>query len=389
MKNKVGQPVRGKNFFIRPNIINKIYRRLNRQSHIYLAAPRRVGKTSIMYYLEDKPKDNYAFIYVNTESVSGIEEFFKRLFDALLNSSAVNQLIKRSDKAKSIFEEIIGRVKKIGVFGVDFELNQEPKGKYSEEFFQLVKKLKSDALTIVLMIDEFPSTVENIHKKITAEEAIQFLQINRTIRQESGDGLLMIYTGSIGLPSIVNRLDKPETINDLNVIEVPPLSQEEGFNFTKQLLIAERVEFEETAIHFLLKKIDWLMPFFIQLAVQEMIDGYESNESIINEKAVKIAIEQIYKRRNNIHFDSYYKRLKEAFDKTNYQVAIQVLNLIAAESKISAKVLYAGISTEEDKKRITSVLQSLEYDGYITRTNGSFRFNSPVLKEWWNRYIRN
>lgn len=131
------------------------------------------------------------------------------------------------------------------------------------------------------------------------------------------------------------------------------------------------------------------MPFFVQLAVQEIIDGYDSSGKKVNKKAVEKAIEKIYNRRNNIHFDSYFYRLKDAFDDTNYKIALQILNLIASKSSIPQEAIYTGIISEENKKRIGSVLQSLEYDGYITRQDDSFRFNSPILREWWNRYIRN
>ena len=389
MKNKVGQPVRGDDFFQRPSIIKKIYRRLDSRSNLYMAAPRRVGKTSIMYFLEDSPRDGYAFVYVNTESVNDSEDYFMRLFKALLNSKATNDLIKKSEKAKSVFEEAVNRVKKIGIFGVSLELNQKTEGKYSEEFFNLVKKLTADDITIVLMVDEFPSTVENIHNKKSKEDAIQFLQLNREIRQESGGGLLMIYTGSIGLSAIVNRLGKPETINDLNVVEVPPLSPGEAYVFTKKLLESEEIKYEDNAIDYLLEKIEWLMPFFIQLTVQEIIDGYDLENKTIDKKAVEKAIDKIYNRRNKIHFDSYYDRLKDAFDEKNYQVALQILNLVASEDSFPSSALYVGMTKEGDKKRISSVLQSLEYDGYIARDNGSFRFNSPILREWWNRYVRN
>lgn len=57
MKNIVGQTPRGADFFPRDAIINRIYRRLDAGSHIFLAAPRRVGKTSIMRFLGRKPFD--------------------------------------------------------------------------------------------------------------------------------------------------------------------------------------------------------------------------------------------------------------------------------------------------------------------------------------------
>lgn len=388
MINKVGQPVRGENFFNRPKIIKKIYRRLDSRSNLYLAAPRRVGKTSIMFYLQDNPKPNYAFIYVNTESINSVEDYFKRLTDELLNSDAVKKLISKSDKAKSIIESSIEKIKKLNVFGVGIELTQGNQGKYSDAFFDLMKQLNPDEITIVMMIDEFPSTVENIFNKQSKEDAVQFLQLNRAIRQQSGTGILMIYTGSIGLPAIVNRLGIPESINDLNVLEIEPLSTYEGKQLTKKLLVSEKIEFDEEAIDFLLEKLDWLMPFFIQLSVQEIIDGYDNSPRKVDKESVQIAIEKIYNRRNKTHLDSYYNRLKEAFDEENYNIAMQILNLIAKQTTVLADNLYVGVANEKGKRRISSVLEALEYDGYIMRSNDTFRFNSPILQEWWNRYHR-
>jgi uncharacterized protein len=57
MKNIVGQTPRGKDFFPRATIINKIYRRLDSGDNLYLSAARRSGKTSIMKALEDSPKE--------------------------------------------------------------------------------------------------------------------------------------------------------------------------------------------------------------------------------------------------------------------------------------------------------------------------------------------
>jgi len=53
----------------------------------------------------------------------------------------------------------------------------------------------------VLMVDEFPQTIENIVRNSNEQAAIQFLQSNREIRQNPAlsQHLQFIYTGSIGL----------------------------------------------------------------------------------------------------------------------------------------------------------------------------------------------
>lgn len=112
MKNIVGQPVSGADFFSRDQIIKLIYRRLESGSNLFMAAPRRVGKTSIMFHLRDNPRSGFAFIYIPTESINNTEQFFKRLFEELLNSEVVSKTIKASEKSKSIFESITKKVKK-------------------------------------------------------------------------------------------------------------------------------------------------------------------------------------------------------------------------------------------------------------------------------------
>ena len=89
MKNIVGQTPRGKDFYPRTKVIRKIYRRLDSGSHIFMSAPRRAGKTSIMRFLEDEPKKGYVFLYVSVEDIESSEEYFKLLSEELLDSEAV------------------------------------------------------------------------------------------------------------------------------------------------------------------------------------------------------------------------------------------------------------------------------------------------------------
>ena len=53
MKNTVGSPARGDNFFKRDKEVQKILNSLNNDNNIQIAAPRRVGKTSILLHMLD------------------------------------------------------------------------------------------------------------------------------------------------------------------------------------------------------------------------------------------------------------------------------------------------------------------------------------------------
>ncbi len=386
MRNVIGQHVEGENFFSRNNILEQIYRRVE-NTHLFMSAPRRVGKTSIMCHLRDNPKDGFFFILVNTEEINNKEDFYKRLLTEIFDSPVVKDIAKANQKAKSLFEYIGENLKKIGVFGFEVELaNQRPKDAYFEQFCDLVSRLDESSVQIVLMIDEFPSTIENIRNDQGEREAINFLQQNRVIRQSASNAIRFIYTGSIGLPNLVNRLGYPETINDLNVVEVPPLSVDEGKNLAAALLKGHAVPFEDNILDYLMEKIAWLMPFYIQLSVQELIEVFDEFDSPIDIKMVDKAFSKMYNRRNNVHFVSYYKRLAKAFvTQEEHEMAERILAYLSENDSVSKSFFFPDLKKEEDKRMARYIFETLEYDGYLfyNEEDKTYRFSSPILRNWW------
>ena len=61
MKNIVGSPARGATFLKRQGEIEKIINRLQNGNNIQIAAPRRIGKTSILFYLLDNEVKPFEF----------------------------------------------------------------------------------------------------------------------------------------------------------------------------------------------------------------------------------------------------------------------------------------------------------------------------------------
>jgi uncharacterized protein len=352
-----------------------------------MSAPRRVGKTSIMCHLRDNPKDGFFFILVNTEEINSKEDFYKRLLTEIFDSPIVKKITKASQKTKSLFEYIGENLKKIGVFGFELELaNQKKKDAYFEQFCDLVKRLDESSVQIILMIDEFPSTIENIRNDQGEREAINFLQQNRVIRQSASQAIRFIYTGSIGLPNLVNRLGYPETINDLNVVEVPPLTFEEGKNLASDLLKGHNVPFEDNILSYLMEKITWLMPFYIQLSVQELIEVYDEQNTPISIKMVDMAFLKMYNRRNNVHFVSYYKRLSKAFvTKEEHEMAERILAYLSENDSVTKGFFFPNLDNEDNKKMARYIFETLEYDGYLfyNEKDKTYRFNSPILRNWW------
>jgi hypothetical protein len=381
MKNMVGQTPRGDDFYPRDSIISKIYRRLESGSHLFLSAPRRSGKTSIMRYMDDFPNDKYAFVYITVEDVEDVEEYFRVLSEELLESEALSKLVKTSKNVYDIIQDFGNRIKKVKIWEFEIETQSSSKPTYRQEFESLLKKLDTDGFTIGLLIDEFPVALENIAKKHGAQAAVEFLHANRTLRQKAKPGLLFIYTGSIGLPNIARKLDATATINDINVVEIPPLTSEEAKDLSEKLFKSYSIKCSDGAIDYMLSKIEWLMPFFVQLVVQMVIDEVESNTKTVSNKVIDQVLEKASNHRNNIYFENYYSRLQKTLPKEEAALAKKILYEIAHKGQITIK-------EAKQFDPVGNVLEILEFDGYINADQHHYRFNSPILRLWWLKFAQ-
>ena len=381
MKNIVGQTPRGKDFYPRTKVIRKIYRRLDSGSHIFMSAPRRAGKTSIMRFLEDQPKKGYVFLYVSVEDIESSEEYFKLLSEELLSSEAVSKMVKASEKVYNIFEQFADHIKKVKVWNIELESQDREPPKYSDEFEKLMRTLDTSDFTIVILVDEFPIALERIINEHGEKDAVEFLHANRSIRQRAKRGIQFIYTGSIGLPNITRKLNATATINDLNIIEVPPLNDREAMDFAKQLLSNYKVTFVRGTIKHMLDRLSWLIPFFIQLVVQMLIDEFETNYKPITKQVVDEVLERASNHRNNIYFENYYSRLDKSLTSNESKLAKQILLRIAEEDRVALNAFDGMVDASR-------VLEILEFDGYINSNQDAYVFNSPILQLWWKKYAK-
>ena len=91
MKNVVGNPARGESFFPRKSEINRIISRLKDGNNLNIAAPRRIGKTSILFYLLDNREGGYVYVYADTEAIDNENDFFKKILKEITKVEEIRQ----------------------------------------------------------------------------------------------------------------------------------------------------------------------------------------------------------------------------------------------------------------------------------------------------------
>ena len=381
----VGPVARGDNFWDRPFILEDLWSNIESGTHTLLVAPRRVGKTSLMFKLLDEPKEDYVVLYLISESAQNAHTFWEMLFEALTEDEFISTL---KVKAKKIYDKLKTiRINEAGVKGIKF--GESDSVNYSKAFKDILKSFDSEK-KLVIMMDEFSQTIENIINHENIQSAEKLLSEHRSLRQDPSimGKVTFIYAGSIGLEGVVSGINALYSINDLDGVKVIPLEEKEAKAFITHLCKESNIIIGDKEINYILEKIEWHMPFYIQLIVKEIQRLYRVNP-VVTVKVIDTAIDNALANRQ--HFEHWEKRL-HVLSKDENSFAKNVLNIISEQKELESKeILNMGNKYNLDEQIVKKVLRSLVYDGYINNEINPkiYRFNSPILRIWWYRNVAN
>lgn len=390
MRITIGKPARGPKYYPRTEVRNRLIEIIEDEANILISAPRRVGKTSILMDLYDNPPPNCIIVYVDTEAISSSENFFKKLLDELFD---LELLEKYNYLGKSIIDKITtvaNRIKSIKVAGAGIEVGDKEKTTYFDEFQNFLLETDFEGNKIILMIDEFPVTVENITKEKGQEKAKEFLQLNRSLRlhPKLSDKIQFIYTGSIGLVNVLSKMNTTEDINDLTEETIPPLNVDKSKDLLKRILGEYDIEIEDDIAEYVVNIIEWQIPFYIQSFAREI-------RNLIREEATKTVSKELVDQsfqnvidHVNLYLDHYRSRLYKTFNSKELEFIFELLNRIANDNSIKQEELPEIADKHQVLREMKYIISTLEYDGYINNQNSDkvYRFNSPIMKMWWKKY---
>ncbi len=339
-----------------------------------------------MLYLNDNPKPNYYFIFLITESVNNENEFFRRLVNKVIKSD----IIKQSQKILTFIERHKPIIKKVGLEGVEFSVND--KLNYKDMLIRILRSFHSADKRLIIMLDEFSETLDNIIEDESETAGKRFLQSNRELRQdiEVSNSVKFIYTGSIGLENIVNKLNAMNTINDLKSLRILPLSEKEAKQLIKQLLEDVNFAISNSLINYILKRIEWLIPFYIQLIIEKLNNIYrDDNISKMSKDIIDKAFAIMLEDRQ--HFEHWHTRLRASLKGAEYNFIKELLNKNSENGSINSNEIFDLAVKYELEDAYRDLLNSLVYDGYINNNDDkkNYRFNSPILGTWWRENVAN
>lgn len=376
----LGPVATGDFYYQRQAIVDEVWFEIDKGSFVLMAAPRRVGKTSIMKHLENFPKENYKVVFKNVQSLKSENDFYKTIYGLILSclnrSAKFKNFLTKYVKSKSITEiDVTGNFK---IANNEFN--------YLEEINAIINDIDKDGETLVLLIDELPEVLHNLYKNNKTEEAIGVLKNLRTWRQEEKyHKLKFVLAGSIGIHYVVNTIEGRSTdLNDLRKVHCEALSFEEANNYIDWATNGATIQYNQELKTYLLTKIQYYIPYFLNIIFDEVDKKARKNNTIqITVLDIDNAFNSVIE--NNDHFEDWKKRLSDYLPSNDYSYANTILTWIAHNDKITINKIYDFAKRFGKSDDYMDIIDELVKDGYIVQSEKNYVFISPFLKGFWKR----
>ena len=393
LTNRVGPPVTGKDFFGRERFVDLVWEKLL-HGNILLAAPRRFGKTSVMYRLMDEPRFESKIVHADLESVTEAADMIVLLLEELAKDESFDNSVGKIgfvEKGwkffRKNFEELDLHFAKVKL-REEIRVDWQAKGK---EIFQKIAELDS---TVIFILDEFPMMLDAMLKHDRRDEAKTLLRWFRSLRisPELREKIRFVIAGSIGIDHVLNRLDEINSINDFEKLKLEPFSTKIAKQFLDELCAAHSLPLSDEVKAKMLESIGTPIPYFIQILFSEVYKThFQDEEEITVETIEKIYRDKVLGVDCKTYFEYYYGRLRLYYEPDEEKAARGILREIAVKGDLKKTTCYQifkkAVGNKADLERFGGLMTELENDFYVTykHENDSYEFSSKILKDWWLR----
>ena len=395
----IGNIARGDDLWDRGEIIEEIWRVLEK-GNILLKAPRRFGKSSIMYRLYEKPREGFIVVFQDTEGINDPVDFITTLLSGIQQHESTGDKFKRL--LKKIFKGAPSWIEEIEVAEFRLKLKEKIQDRWQEngeELLKIMGKLNEQiGKRIVFIIDELPVLIQRMSEKHKKTVVKDFLHWFRQIRQSSELGnVRWVVGGSIGIEHILKQVGAgTKVINDFEIVKIGPFSEDDARAYIKALLKNEgRLQrISRDVVDRVLELVGAPVPYFIQIVLKESIYEMRSQgkKSLSKEMVDRAYLHGALGPASRTYFEHYFTRLSEYYDERKEGIAKRLILEVARKAevkKVELFKLFKMLSEGKLRDEVFSYLMTdIENDFYVTYSpeTDSYRFSTNILRDWWLRY---
>lgn len=386
MKLIVGSPVSGESFFGRDREVKKLTGKILEGRNIYISAPRRIGKTSLMKHVFDQLISlGHTCFWIDVEGCTSPANFAGELFGVIYAQANKNK-----------FEKLVHHFKKIGKnigSGANSDITQIIKGIFGSASWQTETKTQLEELAgqnegpIFIFIDELGILLQRLLSagESGETEALDLLTWLREVCQKLSGTVCFIIASSVGIPSLLYRYNLSGHLNHFESFPLFPWDTSIAQAFIKLVFDSYGILFDDEAPAVMTGLLGECSPFFVQLYTDTLVDdaklrledqpGFTVNGNFCREV---FSSPQMHEK-GKIQLNHLVERLRRSQSEEDVELAMQILSAVAKNKDGVSKSLINN--SEKGKMNLVNMLVD---DGYIKAEKDKYIFPSNYLREWWN-----
>jgi hypothetical protein len=365
----------------RDALIQRLWRVLERQS-LVLSAERRMGKTCLIRKMVAEAPPSRLPLYRDLEGLRTPLEFV----DTILNDveSHLSGIKRTANRVHSLVRQLAGTEMK----GLKLPDSVAPhwKALLTTTLEDLVEHQLG---TVVLFWDEMPLMLHNLKRSSGEAAAMEVLDALRSLRQMQ-PRLRMVFAGSIGLHNVVTSLRRAgyanDPTNDMDTVDVPPLSTGHAQELARGLLRGERIhalDLSATAAA-IAAAVDGV-PYFIHHVIDQIAQrGHAADVAAVSE----IVSQSLTDPQDRWHLRYYRERIDTYYSPDECPCALILLDILSsADQPLPFDTIFNLLKSQivtEDVEMARDVLTLLQRDHYLVQQpDGKYRFCFPLIQRSW------
>jgi len=357
-------------FFDREEECRRIVTTLSGGNNLVLFAPRRFGKTSLVFRaIEELEKKGFICIYFDFMPIYSRESFIESYSKAIISKQDnIQKAVKAFAKfVKSIRPKLVFTQSGNAEFSMDFTENKVNE-KTLGEILDLPENMTVSGRRSIVILDEFQEI-----NKLNGEN---FENLFRSkIQRHKNVNYLFLGSRTHLLNDMFNNKARA-FYNAAMLMQISQLPQKETVDFITRRFASSNINIERATALFLIEQAGHI-PYYIQLLAAEVWQQVVESELIIDKELIVMCAEKIVDLKNDYYYE-LYDRL------TNYQKKLLKALVISGENVFSAdyakKFRLSAASTTQ--KAIIGLIES----GIIEKTEGQYFISDPFLKQFLTRY---
>ncbi len=389
----IGNIAKGGDLWDRKAEIARLWRILEKGSAL-LKAPRRFGKSSIMYHLFENPQEEYKTFFLDTEGMNEPQDFISALATSLLSDSKIRKSISRLG---DFLKGIVDRIEEVGYADARLKIRAEIGDEWRDRGLELIRKL-SGKEKILFLIDELPVLAQRIARKGGNDIAGDFLHWFRALRQTPElAGVRWVLGGSIGIEHVLDDIGVgSKVINDFETVRIGPFTDDDARQYISALLRNEGglEHLDPTITDEILLLLGAPVPYFIQILVKESLyEMQRSGGATLTAAMIRKAYqEEVLGPASRTYFDHYFTRLKDYYDPQRERIAKRLILEVARTGETPKSALFRLFRQVSEgqlgDESFSYLMTDIENDFYVAYQPEpqTYRFSTHILRDWWLRY---